>query len=295
LEDGRFSVFNLSHTDVTPDLHCSNFCDLGSGKTAFGAAINDFVDVLLFRSFGDVAQNRESRATVNRMLEAMEKNITIPTINPVSTVLKYRDGGKLYLLDLQERGIPMPATFVARSPAELEEAERKLGRCVAKPLVGFGGFCVERFPGGDRRRVYEIIEQDGAVLVQEYLPEIEETGERSLVFFGDRMRYAFFKRPKGGEFRTNYLRWSSMGLYEPLEQERKLGERSIEAMGIRSLLTRVDLCGTPGEPKLIEVTKSCTGLYPKELGAERMIMGYLKDLILDVTGGALHGNAGRGK
>jgi glutathione synthase/RimK-type ligase-like ATP-grasp enzyme len=115
---------------------------------------------------------------------------------------------KTHVLDLAERGAPIPRTrAVAATPEAIATAldDLALDDAVIKPLVGASGFGVERVARG---REAEALRRATArkatdrVLVQEFLPAIAE-GELAGVFFDGAFSHGLRRVPAAGEFRIN--------------------------------------------------------------------------------------------
>jgi glutathione synthase/RimK-type ligase-like ATP-grasp enzyme len=117
---------------------------------------------------------------------------------------------KRYLLDLAERGVRIPATILLDSTPARRDRERLVefaaGRdVVVKPTVGATAFLTERVAAGDiatLERAVSAVRDHSCVLVQEYLTELGDDGEWSLVFFDGVFSHAVVKRPATGDFRS---------------------------------------------------------------------------------------------
>jgi glutathione synthase/RimK-type ligase-like ATP-grasp enzyme len=112
---------------------------------------------------------------------------------------------KRYLLDLADRGVSVPETRVV--PSDPEAVTRAIeamgdGPVVVKPSVGQSGHHVARADGGTVPAA--IVHAAGRpVIVQRFVPEVQESGELSCVFFDGAFSHAFLKRPAPGEYRVN--------------------------------------------------------------------------------------------
>ena len=121
---------------------------------------------------------------------------------------------KRYLLDLAERGAPVPSTrLVDASAAAIASAIRELGvaMAVVKPAVGANGDGLTVVSAGDAaaiERAAAVVA--GPALVQPLLRDIETVGETSLVFFAGSFSHAVVKRPPSGSILVHEERGGSV-------------------------------------------------------------------------------------
>jgi len=116
---------------------------------------------------------------------------------------------KGYLQELARAGVSIvPTLCVAKNEtADIAALARARGwnDIVVKPTVGGGGYRVLRFRLEEFDRHATAIArtlEDRGVLVQPFLPEIQNGGELSLLFFDGVFSHAVCKRPKAGDFRV---------------------------------------------------------------------------------------------
>lgn len=180
--------------------------------------------------------------------------------NPASVLLWNSD--KIYLERLAERGAPVVPTrhYAELSEARLEEAALAFGtgRLVAKPRVSSSAWQTIRWsPGAPLDGGPE-----GAAMVQPYLPEIERTGEVSMIFFGGAFSHAISKRPQPGDFRVQPEFDGIISAYRPEPAEHEAAERILAAVEEPLLYARIDLVrGLDGVPQLIELELIEPDLY----------------------------------
>ena len=99
-------------------------------------------------------------------------------------------------------------------------------------------------------------------MVQPYLPEIERSGEVSMIFFGGEFSHAISKRPQPGDFRVQPEYDGIIAAYEPDRDEHEAAERILAAVAEPLLYARVDLVrGLEGKPQLIELELIEPDLY----------------------------------
>ena len=87
-------------------------------------------------------------------------------------------GGSSYLADLESKGVRIPHTQIIRSA----------GPIIVKPAISASAHSTHLM--------------DGDVMVQEFVREIVDDGEWSLVFFDRVFSHAVKKTPKAGDFRV---------------------------------------------------------------------------------------------
>jgi glutathione synthase/RimK-type ligase-like ATP-grasp enzyme len=133
----------------------------------------------------------------------------VPLWNPAPLVRW--NARKTYLRELEGAGARIvPTAWLARgASSDLAEllAERGWVEAVIKPAVSASAFRTWRVSarqaaGAEVRRVFGDLLAEGDVLVQRFLPEIERSGEWSLVFLGGGFSHAVLKRPAEGDFRV---------------------------------------------------------------------------------------------
>jgi glutathione synthase/RimK-type ligase-like ATP-grasp enzyme len=188
-------------------------------------------------------------------------------VNP-SSVLRW-NADKRYLTVLEGRGAPVvPTAFEDRLTVEgMEAAAARFGtdRLVAKPRISSTAWQTIRWSPG------EPLEggPEGAAMIQPYLPEIERSGEVSMIFFGGAFSHAIVKRPQPGDFRVQPEFDGIIRAYDPAADERDAARRILAAVEEPLLYARVDLVrGLDGEPKLIELELIEPDLYLRyEAGA----------------------------
>ena len=166
---------------------------------------------------------------------------------------------KRYLLDLGERGAPVPRThIVPRDPAAVAAIFDLTGweHAVIKPAVGASGHNV-RLLG--RREIDEAVGgllPDGyadRLVVQEFVPEIRQTGELACVFFDGAFSHAFWRRPAPGEFRVNSQYGARLEPASPAEATVRQARAVLELLPAIPLYARVDGLPRAGDLLLMEL------------------------------------------
>jgi glutathione synthase/RimK-type ligase-like ATP-grasp enzyme len=180
--------------------------------------------------------------------------------NP-APVLRW-NADKIYLERLAGRGAPViPTRHCERlSEAGLEEAAKAFGtdRLVAKPRISSTAWQTIRWsPGMSLEGGPE-----GAAIVQPYLPEIERSGEVSMLYFGGTFSHAIVKRPQPGDFRVQPEFDGIIAAYSPDAADHEAAVRILAAVEEPLLYARIDLVrGPDGAPVLIELELIEPDLY----------------------------------
>jgi hypothetical protein len=163
---------------------------------------------------------------------------------------------KSYLLELEEQGIPItPTAFFARG-ADVRLAqimdERGWNKVVVKPAVScasYRTYCVDGSNMAEGQAHLLGLLAEGDMLVQQYLPSVEDYGERALVWIDGRFTHAVRKtaRFEGQEE-------SVSDAVEFSSDEVALAEQVLNAADEPLLYARVDMApGPAGTPVLMEL------------------------------------------
>jgi hypothetical protein len=218
-----------------------------------------------------------------------EQTSAVSTLwNPVPVVRWNTYKG--YLLELEGNGVPVvPTVLLPRgAAATLREirTERAWDDLVVKPVVSAASFRTRRFEAGNleagETHLQELL-ADRDVLVQRYLPSVEDHGERALVWIDGELTHAVRKTPRfEGEDES-----VSTDAVAIAPAEAALARRVIDAVRGSLLYARVDVApGPDGEPVLMELELVEPSLFfPQCLPAlERFVAGIRRKL--DAVGGA---------
>ena len=159
-------------------------------------------DLVVARATWDYAEKPEVFA---RWLERLERGAAA-VVNPPPLMRWNMD--KRYLLELAEKGAPLPPTRpVEADAASIAAAMEELGikRAVVKPQIGAGARGLSLVDANESESfacAAETLAQYGDGLVQSFLPEIGTFGETSMVFIDGGFAHAVVKRPKSGDIRV---------------------------------------------------------------------------------------------
>ena len=175
----------------------------------------------------------------------------VPLINPAELIEWNLD--KHYLLDLQDKGIPLPPTLLLEkgSPKSLSEQYKdllKLGlkekACVLKPCISGGArhtYLIKEDEIHKYESIYQELIEKESLLLQEFQRNVPIEGERSYMIFGNEYSHAVLKKAKSGDFRVQDDFGGSLHPCQPSPEEKKLALQVVKACPAEALYARVDL------------------------------------------------------
>jgi glutathione synthase/RimK-type ligase-like ATP-grasp enzyme len=201
-------VTTSAEPNITADdaLVVPELARLGWNVRALGwdaSAPEPDVDAVVFRSAWNYHLKPDA---FSAWLDALEARRT-PCGNPVP-VARW-NVAKTYLAELAAAGARIPKTAWLERGATLSLAEalraHDFERAVVKPVISMSAYETWRTdaasaPGQEPR--FERLLARGAVMLQEYLPEVETGGELSFMFFDRQFSHAVLKLPRAGDFRV---------------------------------------------------------------------------------------------
>lgn len=253
-----------------PDLYASDQA-VATALTALGHQVypvrwqDDFArfqaaDLILLRAHWDYHYHLAAFTTWLERLAAA----ALPVYNPVALVRWNLE--KHYLLDLQARGVMIPATVVLGVGDDPHPLYQQQGweQAVIKPMAGASGHLVERVAYSEladwQARVRPQRPAD-AWLLQAFVPEIQQTGELSLVFIDGEFSHAFAKRPQPGEFRINSQYQGQVSRADVAQAVLDQAHAILQTLPIMPLYARVDgVVTAAGALCLIELELNEPGL-----------------------------------
>jgi len=178
------------------------------------------------------------------------------TINESVAITRARD--KLRSLQLLSRkGIGLPVTSMANSPADTDDVLKIVGGApvVIKLLEGTQGVGVVL--AETNKAAESVIEAFRGLkanfLVQEYIKEAGGADIRCFLI-GDRVVAAMKRQAKSGEFRSNLHRGGSAELIKITPEERSTAVRAAKIMGLN--VSGVDILRSNHGPVVMEVNSS---------------------------------------
>jgi glutathione synthase/RimK-type ligase-like ATP-grasp enzyme len=163
---------------------------------------------------------------------------------------------KGYLLQLAAAGVAVTPTQLVRQGERVDLAEvlarRGWRRVVIKPAVSAGSFKTRRFDRDDTAAAQAFVDElagERDVLLQDYLPAVEDHGERALIWIDGELTHAVRKSPRfSGDDE------SVSGPLPIAAAERALALAAIAAAPGPLLYARVDMApGPDGAPVLMEL------------------------------------------
>jgi glutathione synthase/RimK-type ligase-like ATP-grasp enzyme len=166
---------------------------------------------------------------------------------------------KAYLLDVRERGAPVVPTVVllggsAASLAGICDAQG-WNAVVVKPAVASGAKGARRAGVGDpdaQAHLDDLLTR-GDVLVQQFVPTIEQDGEWSVVLVDGRVGHALRKRPAPGDYRVQEEWGGSAELVEPGASLAELATRVYDVLPTPALYARIDIVTIGGQWHIMEI------------------------------------------
>jgi hypothetical protein len=174
---------------------------------------------------------------------------------------------KAYLLDLRARGAPIVPTVVllGGSAASLDGICDAQGwnAVVVKPAVASGGKGAYRAEIGDRaaqQHLDELLEA-GDVVVQQFVPAIEDDGEWSVVLVDGEVAHGLRKRPASGDYRVHEEWGGRTELVEPSASLAELATRVCTILPTAALYARVDTVAIGGNWHVMEVEATEPSLW----------------------------------
>lgn len=209
-------------------------------------------DAVLIRSIWDYFRKYDAYLAWLTRLQAL----AVPTLN--SWAMLRWNADKRYLLELAALGVAIPPTRLLQG-AELSVLAREPGEWVVKPAVSGGAWLTVRGHGGDPAFASALAQLPTALdfLVQPCLPEIAESGEWSLLYFGGVYSHAVLKRPAAGEFRVQSQFGGTTARLDPPQAARDAAQRvlalSEQRAGASLCYARVDGVMVAGEFLLMEL------------------------------------------
>jgi glutathione synthase/RimK-type ligase-like ATP-grasp enzyme len=190
---------------------------------------------------------------------------------------------KIYLRELEARGIAIPNTLWLErlDGASLERAMAAHGwdRAVLKPRIAataHGTFLVSH---GTELSTDDLAPARATgALLQEFVPEIETSGEISMVFCDGEFSHAVSKLPTPGDFRVQQDFGGSVVPVDPPARLLAFAEQVMTTVAAGTLYARVDCVETPRGPLLMEIELIEPELYftVVDAAADRMAAAIIR-------------------
>ncbi|WP_296279564.1 hypothetical protein [Pseudoxanthomonas sp.] len=200
-------------------------------------------------------------------------------LNPLNVVRWNTD--KHYLADLATIGIPVVPTRFVEPDAEPMDAlsgfldEFDAPEFVVKPTVSAGARDTQRYAWDQQfvagNHIGRLLEQERSVMLQPYLPSVDQHGETALLYFDGRFSHAARKcaqLPLGETARQAPMALGEIAATVASPAEQALAEQVLAATArLRQLeaplpYARIDLLtGADGKPQLLELELTEPSLF----------------------------------
>jgi len=211
-------------------------------------------DYILLKSPWDYFEMEEA---FRQWLDRVEAG-QVPLINPVEVIRWNMD--KHYLKDIRDAGFSLPETVFIEKNETVDLAPFfeawDTPAIIIKPTVSGGAHLTYK---ADRQQFSSIQEQvnellrEKAFLIQNYIPEINTTGEWSLIFIGGQYSHAVNKKPASEDYRVQSHHGGKAVLAEPETFVREEAGRLVRMFGKGCLYARVDGVVSGGKFLLMEL------------------------------------------
>lgn len=259
-------------------LSCKNWPDILEKERAFATEFPQSIDVevviwndpsvkwanynyLIFRTVWDYFEMPNEFTAWLDMLS--QQNIR--TLNPLSVIKKNQH--KFYLQDLERQGIDIiPTVFIPKNTGLSLSflKEKNWDTAVIKPAVSGGSYLTRLFSQSEIEEIeteYASFALENDLLVQPFMPEIQEMGELSILFFQGKYSHTILKKPKNGDFRVQSQFGGQYQTFEPDAALLATAQHIIETFGDDLLYARVDGILKGGKFLLMELELIEPDLY----------------------------------
>lgn len=189
-------------------------------------------------------------------LESLERGAAA-VVNPPR--LMRWNMNKRYLLELAEKGAPLPPTRAVKPDAASIAAameELRLERAVVKPQIGAGARGLSLVDAQDSEslaRAAKTLAPCGDGLVQPFIPEIRDVGETSMIFLDGALSHAVVKRPESGDIRVQEEYGGRTERVDPPSFAVNEAARTLGFLPEPPVYARVDAVILDGAMRLMEV------------------------------------------
>lgn len=184
-------------------------------------------------------------------------SLNILLLNPADIVRWNSD--KHYLKDIAAAGLKvLPTEFL--EAGETFDPQKyfvafKTTKLVVKPCVSGASkntFVVTRDSTGKIDTINKLLEQE-AMMVQPFMPQINEEGEWSFLFFNGEFSHALLKTPASGDFRCQQQFGGAVQRKDPDEKQLKSARQYVDEFAKGCLYARIDGLMIEGEFYLMEL------------------------------------------
>jgi len=167
-------------------------------------------------------------------------------INPYALIKWNMD--KHYLLDLNDRGINIPATRYIEigQQTNLKALYHETGwtDCILKPCVSGASRHTYKLNVDtlqEHEEIFQTLIAKEAMMLQPFQKNVVEKGEVSLMVMGGEFTHAVLKVAKPGDFRVQDDFGGTVHLYDPSSEEIAFAEKAVAACNPQPAYARVDI------------------------------------------------------
>ena len=154
---------------------------------------------------------------------------------------------KGYLQELERKGVPLPETIWLKKGASINLSqlltEKNWEKAVVKPAISataFNTFLVLCSEASQQQWNFAEQLQNADTIVQKFMPEVQQEGEWSLIFFDKNFSHAVIKRPAVKDFRVQNDFGGSAELASPLRFVLEQAQKILSLIDEPLLYARVD-------------------------------------------------------
>jgi glutathione synthase/RimK-type ligase-like ATP-grasp enzyme len=167
---------------------------------------------------------------------------------------------KRYLFDIQNAGLPVPRMSLLEHGSKVDLPallrSRHFRQAVIKPTVSASAFETHLVDDTSAPSLQPRIDElllSRSLLIQEFVQEIEASGEWSLMFFGGEYSHAVRKLPRSGDFRVQAEHGGRHEHAAPPSQVLSLAQQVVAKFAAGTLYARIDIVEGNSGPQLMEV------------------------------------------
>lgn len=186
-----------------------------------------------------------------------EVSSRMPVLNPPEMIRWNMD--KRYLREIETAGFRVPKTVFLDQGTKADLAEVMhsggFGEAVVKPMISASAY--------ETRRIKQATPQENhwldsmlttrPMMVQEFIPEIQSSGEWSLIFAGIEFTHAAHKLPKPGDFRVQEEHGGLHTRATPPAPALAMAQEILQRFAPEAVYCRVDLVMRGDDATLMEL------------------------------------------
>jgi glutathione synthase/RimK-type ligase-like ATP-grasp enzyme len=174
-----------------------------------------------------------------------EVSSRMPVLNPPEMIRWNMD--KRYLREIERAGFRVPKTVFLDEGTHADLAEVMhsggFGEAVVKPTISASAYETRRIKQATRQQNewLNAMLTTRPMMVQEFIPEIQSSGEWSLIFAGMEFTHAAHKVPKTGDFRVQEEHGGFHKRGNPPKQALAMAQEILQRFAPEAAYCRVDL------------------------------------------------------